>query len=235
MTSPTIDPYATVEDLQEATANAVCDLVKSVVETTGKFRIALAGGSTPRRLYEILAQRDLPWQQMHFFWGDERNVAHDDEDSNYRMARETLLDHVSVPADQIHAVPVDVGRAWSTAEQYEEMLREQFPDDDFPEFDLVLLGMGSDAHTASLFPNTDALGEKARWFVDNWVDEFDNFRYTLTPPAINSAKEIWFLISGPSKQQAIQSVWSDENNPALYPSQLIHPTRWFVTQDALPS
>lgn len=235
MTSPTIDPYQTIEDLQEATANAVCDLVNSVVEKTGTFRIALSGGSTPRRLHEILATRDLPWQKMHFFWGDERNVPHDDDDSNYRMARETLLDHVSVPSEQVHPVPVEVTRAWSTAEAYEKTLREQFPNDEFPKFDLVLLGMGSDAHTASLFPNTDALGEKDRWFVDNWVDEFDNFRYTLTPPAINSATEIWFLVTGQAKQNALENVFSEKKNSALYPSQLIQPTRWFITEDALPS
>tara|TARA_R110002049_G_scaffold4601_5_gene32684 strand:- start:955188 stop:955895 length:708 start_codon:yes stop_codon:yes gene_type:complete len=233
MTAPTIDPYATTEELQEATADAFCELVSSVTAATGQFRVALSGGSTPRRLHELLAKRDLPWQQMHFFWGDERNVPHDDEDSNYRMARETLLDHVPVPDTNIHPVPVDTAKAWATAEQYEATLREQFAGDTFPAFDLVLLGMGSDAHTASLFPHTDALGESDRWFVDNWVEEFDTFRYTLTPPAINSAKEIWFLVSGEAKQGALQSVWSDEKNPVEYPSQLIQATRWFVTRDAM--
>lgn len=233
MTTPPIEPFASVEDLQTATADAFCDLATKTIAATGKFRVALSGGSTPRRLHEILAQRDLPWDKMHFFWGDERNVPHDDSESNYLMARETLLDSVSVPEAQIHAVPVDVGHAWSAAEQYEQTLREEFPDEAFPSFDLVLLGMGSDAHTASLFPDTDALGEKDRWFVDNWVEEFDGFRYTLTPPAINSANEIWFLVSGPAKQAALQCVLSDEKNPTLYPSQLIHPTRWFVTQDAM--
>ena len=235
MTSPTIDPYPTVEALQEATADAFCELVQSVTSAGAPFRVALSGGSTPRRLHQILSQRDLPWHQMHFFWGDERNVPHDDEESNYRMARETLLDHVSVPSDQIHPVPVDVKHPASAANQYEQTLRQQFSGDSFPKFDLVLLGMGDDAHTASLFPETDALKDQERWFVDNWVEKLEDFRYTLSAPAINSASEIWFLVSGSAKQSALASVFSEERNPSLYPSQLITPTRWFLTEDALPA
>ncbi len=228
-----IEPFATLPELQLAAVDSICDLVRSVVAQRGRFRISLSGGSTPKRIYEMLAQRDLPWQDIHWFWGDERNVPHDHSDSNFRMVSEALLDHVRVPAANVHAVDVNVDDPSSAAQRYEETLREHFAGDAYPQWDLALLGMGDDAHTASLFPGTKALQETDRWFVENWVEKFDAFRYTLTAPAINSASQLWFFIAGQNKQQALANVFSNTYQPQQYPSQLVKPTRWFIGADAI--
>jgi 6-phosphogluconolactonase len=172
---------------------------------------------------------------MHFFWGDERNVTSDHNDSNEKMVRGAMLTPAGVPESNIHAVPVNVADPDAAAMEYEKTLKEVFAGDAFPRWDLALLGMGDDAHTASLFPNTAAIDEQQRWFVANWVEKFDANRYTLTAPAINSAVCIWFLIAGSNKQTAMGQVLGNDRNPHAYPSQLITPTRWFVTQDAMPS
>ena len=188
-----------------------------------------------KRLHQIVASRDLPWDRMHFYWGDERNVPHDHSDSNFLMARETLLDSAPIPEANIHPVPVTPDDPAAGARQYEDLMRQHFEGQSFPAFDLVLLGMGDDAHTASLFPHTTALQECERWFVENQVEKLDTFRYTMTAPAINAAREIWFLVAGEGKREALRHVLSNEDDPSSYPSQLIHPTRWFVTSDAMPS
>lgn len=228
------DPYSDIPTLQNAVTDSLCDLAKQCVAESGTFRVSLSGGSTPKRVYEMLADRDLPWTQMHWYWGDERNVPHDHPDSNYLMVKTALLDKVPIPAENVHPVPVDVDSPADASQSYEKILREGLAGD-FPEFDLVLLGMGDDAHTASLFPETDALSEQQRWFVENWVPKFDAFRYTMTYPAIASGKNIWFIITGQAKQQAMKEVLGGESHPALYPSQRIQPTRWFVSSDACPA
>jgi 6-phosphogluconolactonase len=233
MNARAIETFAALDQLHQAAADAFCDLVKQTLQTRDSFRVSLSGGSTPKRLYELLAERQLPWEQMHWFWGDERNVAHDHADSNAKMVRHALLNHVPVPPENIHPVPVNVQDPAAAAREYENTLRAHFAGDDFPRWDLALLGMGDDAHTASLFPETKALQQSDRWFVENWVPKFDAFRYTLTAPAINSAQQSWFLIAGAGKRDAMKQVLSDQQNPSLYPSQLIQPTRWFVTKDAL--
>jgi 6-phosphogluconolactonase len=151
------------------------------------------------------------------------------------MVREALLNRVHAPQANIHPVPVMVDNPGSSASAYEQSLRSHFDGDAFPKWDLVLLGMGDDAHTASLFPETDALQNQSRWFVENWVPKFEAFRYTLTAPAINSARQAWFLIAGAGKREALGHVWSSPRDPNHYPSQLIQPTRWFVTSDANPN
>ncbi|QDT06529.1 6-phosphogluconolactonase [Rubripirellula lacrimiformis] len=229
-----LQPYADLDSLHNAAADAFCELVAETLTTSDTFRVSLSGGSTPKRLYEILATRDLPWDRIHWFWGDERNVPRDHDDSNQRMVREAILGPAGVDENYIHPVPVVVEAPADTADQYEQTLRQHFPGDEFPAFDLVLLGMGDDAHTASLFPETDAIDESDRWFVQNWVPKFSSYRYTLTAPAINAGQAIWFLIAGSNKQTAMGQVLGNEQNTRLYPSQLITPTRWFVTADALP-
>jgi 6-phosphogluconolactonase len=228
-----IKPFPTLPELHQAAVDAFCDLAKSTVDANGAFRVSLSGGSTPKRIYEMLAQRDLPWQSIHWFWGDERNVPHEHADSNFLMVRSALLDHVPIPQANVHAVPVDVDDPKSAAKQYEATLREHFAGESFPRWDLALLGMGDDAHTASLFPQTKALQETTRWFVENWVEKFDAYRYTLTAPAINSAKQSWFLIAGENKQQALARVFSNHHEPETYPSQLVSPSRWFICADAV--
>lgn len=220
-------PFSDVPTLQQAVTDAFCELAEQTVAENGVFRVSLSGGSSPKRVYEMLSERTLPWDKIHWFWGDERNVPHDHQDSNFRMVRTALLDKVPIPAANIHSVPVDVDAPAVAAEQYEKTLRRHFADP-FPEWDLVLLGMGDDAHTASLFPETLALGEQNRCFVENWVPKFDAFRYTLTYPAIASGKNIWFIITGSAKHEALQHVLFGKPDPLLYPSQRIEPTRWFV-------
>ncbi|TWT80694.1 6-phosphogluconolactonase [Planctomycetes bacterium CA13] len=227
-------PYIQLTDLHQAATDAFCDLANQCIASNGLFRVSLSGGSTPKRLYEMIAQRDLDWTRIHWFWGDERNVPSDSPDSNFKMVREAILDKRKVPQANIHNVPVNVDDPASAALAYERTLREHFSDQPMPAWDLVLLGMGDDAHTASLFPRTKAIDESSRWFVENWVEKFDAFRYTLTAPAINSGKEIWFLVAGDSKKTALANVFSENQRPNEYPSQLIRPTRWFVTQDACP-
>lgn len=233
--SQDIKPFQTLEQLHLATADAFCELVTQRVAEQNQFCVSLSGGSTPKKLYEILATRDLPWQQMHWFWGDERNVPHEHQDSNFRMVCEALLNKVSVPESNVHGVSVNTDDPAKTAAEYEAVLRGVFRDDPFPKWDLALLGMGDDAHTASLFPETKALGETERWFVENWVEKFDAYRYTLTAPAINSATEKWFLVAGAAKQPALAKVLGDVADHNQYPSQLVTPTKWFVTQDAFAS
>ena len=212
-----IEPYDDLEHLYDAATTAFCRLVTDVLRSSGVVRVSLSGGSTPKRLYELWSQQDLPWDKIHWFWGDERNVPHDHADSNTRMVHEALLDRAAVPSANIHPVEVNIDDPAAAAAAYEQTLREHFPDTPFPKWDLVLLGLGDDAHTASLFPETAALDQQQRWFVENWVEKFGSFRYTLTAPAINSANEAWFLVAGSGKRQALSHVFSAEKNPRVYP------------------
>lgn len=221
-----------LSQLHEATTQAFCDLANTSIESNGIFRVALSGGSTPKRIYELIAERKLDWPHIHWFWGDERNVPLDHADSNARMVHEALLDRVDIPRSNIHEVPVDVETPAEAAKQYEQILRQHFGEATFPMWDLALQGLGDDAHTASLFPETDAVQEHKRWFVENWVEKLGSYRYTLTAPAINSARQIWFMVAGNGKQNALKTVLSGPNAPELYPAQLINANRWLVTQDA---
>lgn len=228
-----MDTFETADLMYGTVADVFCELVQSKTASGEVFNLSLSGGSTPRRLYEQLAQRDLPWDQIHWFWGDERNVSHEDGESNFRMVREAWLDPIDAPTSNVHPVPVNTSDPAEAARAYEQTLREHFRGETFPRWDLALLGMGDDAHTASLFPNTQALTERERWFVENWVEKFESFRYTLTVPAINSARQCWFLIAGAGKRSALADVRGPQRHPERYPSQLIEPTRWFVTRDAV--
>ena len=225
------EPFDEVPTLQSAVTDAFCELAQQTVAQHGVFRVSLSGGSTPKRVYEMLRDRDLPWDQIHLFWGDERNVPHDHDDSNFKMVKTALLDHIDIPEANVHSVPVTVDSPGDASQAYEAELREHFSGAT-PDWDLVLLGMGDDAHTASLFPKTTALEEMDRWFIENWVEKFDAFRYTMTYSAIGSGKQIWFIITGAAKQAALRHVLAGETDPSLYPSQRIHPTRWFVSADA---
>ncbi|MGI9440882.1 MAG: 6-phosphogluconolactonase [Rubripirellula sp.] len=221
-----------LSQLHEATTQAFCDLANTSITSNGIFRVALSGGSTPKRIYELIAERNLDWPNIHWFWGDERNVPLDHSDSNARMVHEALLDRVDIPRSNIHEVPVDVENPAEAAKQYEQKMRQHFGEVNFPIWDLALQGLGDDAHTASLFPETNALQEHERWFLENWVEKLDSYRYTLTAPAINSAQQIWFMVAGKGKQNALKTVLSGPNSPELYPAQLINGTRWLVTRDA---
>lgn len=196
---------------------------------TAKFTLALSGGSTPKQLYQLLAQLptgSVDWHRVLLVWGDERNVPADHADSNFRMVKENLLDHIDIPEENVLAVPDPGGEPRVVAERYEELLRSRLEptSSGFPELNCVLLGMGEDVHTASLFPNTAALREATRWFVENHLPQLNTWRLTLTAPVINQATDVAFLLSGSGKRQALQKLWHAPYQPELYPSQLIRPT-----------
>jgi 6-phosphogluconolactonase len=217
--------FVDLELLSQEAAKIFANLADQSVCSRGCFAVALSGGNTPRRLHEILASAPfhdkVPWQSVHFFWGDERCVPPDDQRSNYCMARETLLDHVPVPPENIHAVKGDLAPAQAAA-QYEAKLRKFFGSRP-PVFDLILLGMGDNAHTASLFPHTPVLNETKRWVSDVYINELDMYRVTFTAPLINQAGQVVFLVSGADKAIALQNVLEGAYQPEEYPAQLIRP------------
>jgi 6-phosphogluconolactonase len=227
-----------LESLSQAAAEMFADLANQAITSRGRFCVTLSGGNTPRRLYEILAhaplQDHIHWESIYVFWGDERCVPADDPRSNARMARKTLLAHVPVPAIQIHPIQGDLSPALAAA-QYETELRDFFGDQP-PIFDLVLLGLGENAHTASLFPHTPVLDEKERWVKEVYVAEQGMYRVTLTAPLINQANEVIFLVSGADKASALQSVLEGTYQPHELPAQLIRPNGvhpiWLVDRAA---
>ena len=242
MTKPTLGSLEVFDDIASISRQACDDLIPlccDAIAARGVCRIALAGGSTPKLLYRLMAenQQAFDWAKIELFWGDERNVLPEDDDSNFRMVREAMLDHVPIPEANVFRVPIDPADPAATALQYEATLKAQFGGDSL-DWDLVLLGMGDDAHTASLFPQTKAIDANDRLFVENWVEKFDTFRQTLTAPAINSARNVWFLIGGAGKREALQHVWGARQAPSEFPSQLIRPAsgklRWMIAIDAMP-
>ena len=196
------------------------------------FAVALAGGNTPRRMYEILAGDQLrnrvDWRAVHLFFDDERCVPRDHADSNYRMAYESLISRVDIPASNIHPIKGD-GEPERNAPLYETELRQFFSGGSTSAFDLVLLGLGDDGHTASLFPDTNALNVTDRWVVANWVEKLESFRITLTPAAINGAGHVIFLVAGTNKAAAVKAVLEGALQPENLPAQLIKPEAGVLT------
>jgi 6-phosphogluconolactonase len=221
--------FETPKDLAEAAAGS---FAKSAKERE-RFAVALAGGSTPKTLYELLATRyrdTLDWDKVHAFFGDERTVPPDHEDSNYRMAYEALISRV--PVGSVHRMRGELDPAEAAA-LYEKELGEFFGGP--PRFDLVLLGIGEDGHTASLFPGTPALDVTDRWAVENPVEKLNTIRLTLTIPAINAAKQVIFLVAGESKAEALKEILEGDADPHEYPAKLIQPEGgpiWMVDQAA---
>jgi 6-phosphogluconolactonase len=231
----------TPQDLFQAAADEVLRAAAAAIAQRGRFTIALSGGSTPRNMYALIAANastSLPWEKMFFFWGDERHVPPNDPESNYRMANEALLSKVPVPPANIFPVPTENPDADAAARAYEETLRRFFAvsPGDFPRFDLILLGLGPDGHTASLFPETAALREKSRLVVANWVEKMKTSRITFTLPVLNAARCVAFLVSGADKAPALHEVLEGKAPGEKYPSKLVHPTDgkliWFVDRAA---
>ncbi len=233
-----IRTFDDLESLSRAAAEMFVNKAVQAVSVQGRFAVALAGGQTPRRLYALLAappfRQEVNWKAVHIFWGDERCVPDDDPRNNARMARKVLLDHVPLPAGNIH--PIRCSQSPQQAAMlYETEIRSFFgmlPSS----FDLVLLGLGDNAHTASLFPHSPVLDETNRWVVESYLHEQDMYRVTLTAPIINQAKEIIFLVSGASKAGALQKALRGPFRPHDFPAQLIHSkaghTRWLVDKAA---
>jgi 6-phosphogluconolactonase len=241
--SPDVRIAANPEMLMRNAAELFVTVTNEAVRTTGLATVALSGGSTPRGLYILLATDPVfrglvPWTQIHFFWGDERHVPPDHPDSNYRMAHETMLSPVGVPADHIHRIKAELPDPASAADAYERTLQEFGRSGDRLEsvFDLVLLGMGTDGHTASLFPGTDALHERSRLALASWVEKLKAHRITLTVAALSSAAHVVFLVSGADKAASLGAVLQCETPTELFPASLIRPSTgrltWMVDQEA---
>jgi 6-phosphogluconolactonase len=225
--------------LMSAAADEIATAAGQAVSERGRFSWALSGGSTPRDLYHLLAgdgYRDrLPWSAIHFFWGDERHVPPDHPDSNFRMAREAMLDAVPVPPGNIHRIPAEEPDASRAAVEYESTLRSFFGlgEGEWPRFDLILLGLGKDGHTASLFPGGDAVNERRRWVLAPWVEAQKTFRVTLTPPVLNHARRAMFLVSGGDKAEALHAVLKGARDPERYPAQIVEGNvSWWVDRAA---
>jgi 6-phosphogluconolactonase len=198
-------------------------LLQAIAER-GEATIVLAGGSTPKVIYQALAASNLPWEQLHVFWGDERYVPPTDPESNELMARQNWLDLVPIPATHIHPWPTQAGQPAACVEQYETEILQHFSlaPGAWPQFDLILLGMGDDGHTASLFPQTEALQVVDRLTAVGNKD--GQSRLTLTVPAINRARCVAFIVAGSNKQAALDRVFSATTDPLQYPSKLIQPS-----------
>ncbi|HEV7346993.1 6-phosphogluconolactonase [Telluribacter sp.] len=227
------------EQLSEAAARLFVETAQKAVQQNGRFTVALTGGSSPVQLHTMLAQSpyldQVPWEKTYVFWGDERWVPLTDDRSNAKMAQETLLGKVPIPQEQIYPMWAGGTEPEEFARHYEQLLRNHFGQE-APRFDLILLGMGDDGHTASLFPGTEVLHEQSRWVQAYYLEPQSMYRVTLTAPLINQAKTICFLTFGSNKAGALYEVLEGERNPEQYPSQLIQPREgevlWMVDESA---
>ena len=216
-------------EIARQAAERVIDAANRAAHEGRRFSIALAGGSTPRALYELLATEPyrsrIDWPSVEVFFGDERTVPPDHKDSNYRMAREALLSKVPIPGDNVYRMAGEIDPN-DAAKQYGQMLKEKFGEGGL---DMVLLGMGDDGHTASLFPDTEALNETKHRAVANFVPKMRTWRITLSAPFINRARDVLLLVGGAGKAQRLQEVLEGPQDPRRLPVQLIKPAEGKVT------
>jgi 6-phosphogluconolactonase len=226
--------FENLEALSREAAKRFSELAVRGASAGRNFTCALSGGSTPRRLYELLAnpEYDLPWQRVHLFQVDERTVPPDDPESNCRMIREALLSKVPIPADHFHRIAAEGADRDAAAREYAAELQRVLepPAGEWPRLDLVFLGMGGDGHTASLFPFSPALAERKLWVSSNYSPRLGKHRLTLTYPVLNAAAEIIFLVSGENKAETLRQVL--EGPPGVFPAQGISPVNgllsWFL-------
>lgn len=219
-TRPDLRVCADHADLSRRAAEAAVATINEAVRAAGTCSIVLSGGNTPRALYRLLASEfraQIPWANVQVFWGDERYVSPEDSRSNYRMARETLLDHVGCPPANIHPMPTHFPSAELAARDYERTLRNHFGGE-WPNFDLVLLGIGDDGHTASLFPGSLALAERTRWAVAALAPVEPHVRLTLTLPALTQATAVHVLAAGATKADAVRHVFDGAGDWIKYPA-----------------
>jgi 6-phosphogluconolactonase len=238
MSPPIVKTYPDAEAVSHAAAEELIRCAGEAVAARGRFLVTLSGGSTPQRLYQLLAEppyRDqVEWGKFEVFWGDERCVPPNHQDSNYRMAREALLERVPVPATQAHRMEAERPDRDAAARDYQAVIARVCgvsAGGPPPALDLVLLGMGPDGHTASLFPGTAALDETVRWCVTNHVPKFAADRLTLTVPLLNRARQVLFVVAGTDKAVPLAEVLEGPPDPHRLPAQLIKPDGrlvWFV-------
>lgn len=229
VSDPDLRVFDDAAQVAKAAAQEFARRARQKAEAGGDFAVALSGGSTPQRLYALLAQppyRDrVPWERVHLFWGDERAVPPEHPDSNYGAARAALLERIPIPPGNIHRIEAENPDPQAAAAAYERTLRGFFglSADGLPRFDLVLLGMGADGHTASLFPGSEALSERRRLVVAPWVDALGSRRLTLTCPVLNNAACIMFLVTGPEKAETLRRVLENDQAAADLPARLVAP------------
>lgn len=237
--------YPDSEALSAAAARRWLELARQAIEARGAFHVALSGGSTPRALFQRLARPDhagaVDWGRVHIYFGDERLVPADHADSNFRMANETLLSQVPLPASNVHRVPTEAGDAQECARRYADILRRRVPATSLQEagampcFDLVLLGIGPDGHTASLFPATAILGERTVAVAAVYVERLASWRVSLTFPALNSARHIMVLVAGADKAPIVHRLFTASDQGAPLPIEMLEPQgemEWFLDQAA---
>lgn len=230
--------FKTAEKLAAGAADKFIQVANESLHQSERFSVALAGGKTPRRVYELLADEPfknlIDWSRVHLFFGDERCVPRDHPESNYGMVKAALISKIPIPIQNVHRIPGE-GDPKQSAEAYELELRRFFSEHEWPRFDLVLLGMGEDGHTASLFPNSAALSETIRWVVATRNDGGQD-RITLTIPALNRARSVMFLVTGKAKAQRLREVLRPEPSSPELPVQLIKPVegtlQWLVDSEA---
>lgn len=230
-----IDTFTNPSELARAAAEHFVSRINAAVDQKGFATVALSGGSTPKILYGLLAdelfRHRIPWSHIHFFWSDERHVPPDHPDSNYRMAHEALLSRVPVPANNVHRVSSENPDASQAADEYEQTIL-QVTKQTLPELDLILLGLGADGHTASIFPGSEVLHETKRLVAAPWVEKLNTSRITMTLPLINNAASIVFLVSGAEKSQIVKEVLE---GPKKYPAQYVEPAHgellWLLATD----
>jgi 6-phosphogluconolactonase len=232
---PEINTYEDQEQLIRQTAKKIVDLAHASATDKKRFNIALSGGSTPKALFEFLAEEPfIQWDDVHIWWSDERCVPPDHEDSNYRMANEALLQNIVIPQENIHRMQGELNPT-NAATTYAKTLNDLFPTSP-PVFDLILLGMGDDGHTASLFPGMPAIYEHNKLVVGHYVGKLKAWRITLTPVVINAAANVMFLVTGKNKAEPLRQVFRGVFQPHIYPSQIIQPRKgsltWMLDKDA---
>lgn len=230
--------FQTPDALSEAAANFILQLANEAIEARGRFSLVLSGGNTPQQLFARLASAPynerMPWKKIFVFWGDERCVPLNNKDNNAFIAISILLDKVNISAENIFRIPVNLPPA-EAANEYEKTIRSFFGAQP-PHFDLILLGLGENGHTASLFPNTAVLDEKHKLVSEVYVEELSMYRVTMTAPLINMGRNILFLVAGEGKAAIVQTVMYSSYDPHKYPAQLIQPINgmlyWFLDEKA---
>lgn len=230
--------YADFKLLARAAAEHFVERSNEAVAQRGLFTVALSGGSTPKVLFGLLADpkepfRDqIPWSRIHFFWSDERHVPPDHPESNYRMANEVLLSRVPITQSNVHRVPSENPDAADAAAEYERTVVE-ITGQSLPQLDLILLGLGNDGHTASIFPGSDVLHETERLVAAPWVEKLQTYRITMTLPLLNNGASVVFLVSGSEKAKIVKEIFE---GPEQYPAQAVKPTNgelvWMLDEDA---
>lgn len=229
-----IDTFSDASALARSAAEHFIARTNDAIDRNGFATVALSGGSTPKTLYELLASQSfrdrVRWPDIHFFWSDERHVPPDHPDSNYRMANEAMLSRVPVPASNVHRVHSENSDAQQASDDYEQTII-QVTKQTLPQLDLILLGLGPDGHTASIFPGSEVLHETQRLVAAPWVEKFNSYRITMTLPLLNNGASVVFLVAGAEKAEIVKEVLE---GPKKYPAQYVQPThgelRWLISR-----